>query len=160
MTRRERYSQPLIDFRLVEDAQFNRVDLELIREFVHRRLGRVESGHPARAAHVGASADVAFGAAERHAQVRHAVLKRRSLAAIFMMGVKHRPLVDVIVLQRDQFTVWRCAETDALLGARPMTDGVKHHLSGEYQSHRPAELPRCSGGERTQRPWPELAAKT
>ena len=34
-------------------------------------------------------ADVAPGASERHAEVGHAVLERRRLAAIFVVGVEH-----------------------------------------------------------------------
>src|SRR5262245_37694381 len=160
MARREWKSQSLIDLRLIDDPKFHWIDLELMRHFIHRGFSRVQAGHCARAAHIGAAADVSLRAAERNAQVRYAVMKRSRLAAIFMVRVEHRPLIDVIVLQRDQFALWRCADTDALLGARPMTDGVEHHLAGEYQSHRPAELPRCSGGERTQRPWPQFAAET
>ena len=53
MARRERNAQSLVDLRLVEDAKSNGIDLELIGQFVHRRFGRVEPGHGARAAHVG-----------------------------------------------------------------------------------------------------------
>src|SRR5262245_5906269 len=160
MARREWKSQSLIDLRFIDDPKFHRIDLELIRHFIHRGFSRVQTGHGAWAAHIGSSADVSLRAAEGNAQVRYAVLIRRRLAAIFMMRVKHRALIDVIVPQRDQFALRRCADTDALLGARPMTDCVEHHLAGEYQSHRPAELPRCSGGERTHRPWPQFAAET
>ena len=89
MTRRERNAQPLVDLRLVENAELDRIDLELIGQFVHRRLGRVEPGHGAGAAHVRRCADVALGASERHAQVGHAVLERRRLAAVFVMGIEH-----------------------------------------------------------------------
>ena len=91
MARRERNAQRLVDFRLVEDAELDRIDLELIGQLVHRRLGGVEPGHRAGAAHVGRCADVALGAAERHAQVGHAVLERRGLAAVFVVVVEHRP---------------------------------------------------------------------
>ena len=49
------------------------IDLELLGQLVHRRLGGIEPGHGAGAAHVGGGADVAPGAAERHAEVGHAV---------------------------------------------------------------------------------------
>ena len=101
MARRERNAQRLVYFRFVEDSEFDRVDLELIGQFVHRRLGRVEPGHTAGPSHVGPCADVSPCAAETHAEVGHAVLERSGLAAIFMMRVEHRAVVDVVVLQRD-----------------------------------------------------------
>ena len=109
----------LVDLRLVEDAELDRVDLELIGQLVHRRLGRIQPGHaPGRACR--RRADVALRAAERHAQIRHAVLERRRLAAVFVIVVEHRRVVDVVVLERDELAVGRGAEPHALLGARTM----------------------------------------
>ena len=89
MARRERNAQRLVDLRLVEDAELDRVDLELIGQLVHRRLGRVEPGHRAGAAHGGRRADVAPGAAKGHAEVGHAVLERRRLAAVLVVVIEH-----------------------------------------------------------------------
>ena len=139
----------LVDFRLVENAELDRVDLELIGQFVHRRLGRVEPGHGAGSAHVGCCADVALGAAERHAQVGHAVMERRGLAAVFVVVVEHRQVVDVVVLQRDELAVGRGAEAHALLRAGAMTDRLEHHLAADHELDRLAELPRRSRGERS-----------
>ena len=115
MPRGERNAHRLVDLRLVEDAELDRVDLELIGQLVHRRLGGVEPGHRAGAAHGGRRADVAPGAAERHAQVGHAVLERRRLAAVFVVVVEDRRVVDVVVLERDELAVGRGAEPHALL---------------------------------------------
>src|SRR5262247_1439296 len=99
MPRRKRNAPRLIDLRFVEDAEFDRVDLELIGQFVHRRFGRIESRYTSGSAHVGPCADVAPGTSERHAEIWYAVLERRGLAAIFVVGVKHRPVIDVVVLK-------------------------------------------------------------
>ena len=108
----------LVDFRLVQDAELDRIDLELIGQLVHRRLGRVESGHCARAAHVGGRADVAPARPKCDAQVRHAVMERRRFAAVFVVVVEHRPVIDVIVLERDELAVLCRAEAHTLLRAR------------------------------------------
>ena len=152
MARRERNTQGLIYFRFVEDSEFDRVDLELIGQFVHRRLGRVKPGHTAGPSHVGPCPDVSLCAAETHAEVGHAVLERSCLAAIFMVRVEHRAVVDIVVLHRDQLAVGRGAETNALLGARAMTDRLEHHLAAEHEFHRLAQLPRRGRGECTIRP--------
>src|SRR4029077_15634441 len=47
MARWEWNAQRLVYFRLVEDAEFDGVDLELIGQLVHRRLNGVEPGRPA-----------------------------------------------------------------------------------------------------------------
>jgi hypothetical protein len=88
MARRKRYPQPLVDVRLVDNAQPDRIDLERIGQFIHRRLNRIEAGHGAGAAHIGRCTNVALGPSERHAQVGHAVLKRRGFAAVFVMGIE------------------------------------------------------------------------
>src|SRR6267378_8077008 len=41
-----------------------------------------------------------------------------------------------------------------------MTHRLEHHLAAEHNSYRLAQLPRGCGGERTLRPWPQLAAET
>ena len=46
--RRERDAFLLVDFRLVEDAELDRIDLELVGQFVHGRLGGVEPRHARR----------------------------------------------------------------------------------------------------------------
>jgi len=51
-------------------------------------------------------------------EVGHAVLERRGLAAIFVVGFEHRPVVNVVVLERDEFAVGRGAKAHALLGSR------------------------------------------
>ena len=94
------------------------------------------------------------------AKVGHAVLERRGFAAVFVVVVEHRPLIDVVVLERDELAFRRRAEPDALLCARPVTDRLEHHLAADHEFDRLAELPRRGGGERTLRPWPQLAAET
>ena len=69
-------------------------------------------------------------------------------------------MVDVVVLERDEFAVRRRAKPHALLRARPVTDRLEHHLAAEHEFHRLAQLPRRRGGERTLRPWKQLAAET
>src|SRR5207253_11021782 len=64
---------------------------------------------------------------------------------------------NVVVLERDEFAVAGGAEAHALLSARAMTDRLKHHLAADHEFHRLAELPRRGRGERTVRPWKQLA---
>src|ERR1700732_3458920 len=81
--------QPLIDLWFVKDAEPNGIDLQLIGQFIHRRLGRVKSRHGAWAAHVGWCADVAPGASELYSKVRHAVMKRGRFTAILVIVLEH-----------------------------------------------------------------------
>src|SRR5437667_8017 len=89
------------------------------------------AGNPA-ATHVGRRPEVASGAAEFYPQVRHAVLEGRRLTAILVIVVKHRPVIAVVVLKRDELALRRRAEPHALLGAGAMTDRLKHHLAAEH----------------------------
>src|ERR1700748_41410 len=98
MARREGQSQTLIYLRLVQDAEFDRVNVELAGQFIQRRFRGVETGYSSGAAHIGPPAGVSLGASEGHAQIGHAVLERGGLAAVLMMCVKHRTRVDVIMV--------------------------------------------------------------
>src|SRR6185295_6426176 len=100
MPRRERQSRTLIDLRLIENAELNRIHLELVGQFIQRRFCGVEPGHSTGSAHIGAAADVSLGSPKSHAQIGHTVLEWSCLAAVLMMRVKNRPRVDVIMMQR------------------------------------------------------------
>src|SRR5258706_8908958 len=64
------------------------------------------------------------------------------------------------MLQGNEFAFGRRAEPHALLSAGAMTHRLEHHLAADHQFDRFAQLPRGSRGERTLRPWPQLAAET
>src|SRR5438552_4581861 len=87
-------------------------------------------------------------------------MERRRLAAVFVIISEACVLVDVIMLERDEFSIRRSAEPHTLLSARTMTDRLEHHLAAEDEFDRLAQLPRRRDRERTMRPWPELAAET
>jgi len=158
--RREREPVALIDLRFVDDAKSDRIDPELIGELIQGGFGGIEPGYSSGTAHICSAADVSFGAAKGHAQVRDTVLERRRFATILVMGIKHRPRVNVVVLQGDQFSLSRGTEAYALLRTRAMTDGMEHHLASEDQSYGTAQLSGSGRGKRTERPRPELASKT
>ena len=63
------------------------------------------------------------------------------------------------MLHRDELAVARRAETEALLGAWPMPDGLEHRLPRDDELHRRADLPRNARGENRVAPGPELAAE-
>ena len=67
-------------------------------------------------------------------------MERRRLAAVLVVLVEHRPVVDVVVLERDELAVGRRAEPHSLLGARPMADGLEHHLAADHELDRLAQL--------------------
>jgi len=67
--------------------------------------------------------------------------------------------VDVIVLHRQQLAFPGCADADALLGARPVTNRVKHHLAAQHQSDWSANLPCSGSGQRTVHPGEQLVTK-
>src|SRR5207248_2314966 len=116
--------------------------------------------HRAGTAHVSRCADVASCAAEAHAQVGHAVMERRRLAAVFVVIVEHGHVIDIIVLQRYELAVARGAEANTLLSARPMADRLEHHLATDDQLHRSAYLPGRGDGKRNVRPRIKLAAES
>ena len=132
------------------NAEFDRIDLELIGQLIHRRFRRVQAGNCAGAAHVGSAADVSFGASKRHAQIGHTVLERRRLAAILVMSIKYGPRVNIIVLHRNELAVARCAQANALLCARAVPDSLEHHLAANDELHWFAKLPCGGRGKRTQ----------
>src|SRR5438445_223136 len=74
---------------VAQDAELNRIDLELISQLVHGRLSRIESGHSTRTAHVGWCADVAACASEMHPKIGHAVMERCRFTTILMIIIEH-----------------------------------------------------------------------
>src|SRR5687768_1018913 len=94
----ERKTQTLIDFWFIQDAQLHGIDLEQISKFIHRRFGGVEARHGAWPPHVDGCTDVTPSAPKCDAEVRNAVLGWRCLAAILVVIVQHRAIVDVVVL--------------------------------------------------------------
>ena len=89
MTRRKWNAQSLVDLRFVEGTELDGIDLELIRQFVHRRLCREETRHSTGAAHVGGCADIALGASELYLKVRHTVMERGRFTATFVVSIEH-----------------------------------------------------------------------
>ena len=134
-------------FRLVQDAEPNRVDLELIGQFVHRRLGRVESGHRARARACQTASRCCAGrdrmSRAGSARCSGTASPRRNLRD----SCRASTVVDVIVLERDELALRRGAEPHTLLSARTMTDRLEHHLAADHELHRLAELPRRRRGQ-------------
>ena len=63
-------------------------------------------------------------------------MERRGFTAVLVVMVDHRHMVDVIVLQREELALTRCAHADALLRACAMPDGLEHHLAADDQLHR------------------------
>ena len=49
-------------------------------------------------------------------------MERRGFAAVLVISVEHRQVVDVIVLKRHELALARGAEANTLLSARPMPD--------------------------------------
>ena len=49
-------------------------------------------------------------------------LGRRRFAAVLVIGVEHRHVVDVVVLQGHELAVTRRADANPLLGTRAMSD--------------------------------------
>ena len=86
-------------------------------------------------------------------------MERRRFTAILVVVIEHRPVIDVIVLERDELALGRGAEPHPLLGARSMTGRLEHHLAAEHELDWLAKLPRRCRRERTMRPWPKLAAE-
>ena len=69
-------------------------------------------------------------------------------------------MIDVIVVEGNEFSVGRSAETNALLRARSVPDRLEHHPATEHELHRFAQLARRRHRERTVRPRPKLAPET
>ncbi len=122
MPGRKRHAQPLVDLWFVQHAQSDRIDVELIGQFVHRRLGRKQSGHSSGTPHGGRRADIAAGEAPLHSKIRHTIVVRRGLAAVFAIAIQHRPVVDIVVHERDELSFAGGAEPHALLSPGTMTD--------------------------------------
>ena len=104
--------------RFIENAELDGIHLEPLGHLIHGRFGGIKSGDCTGAAHVGGCADISPGAAEGHAQIGNAVMVVRGFAAVLVISVGHRHVVDVIVLQRHELAVARRAQANALLSAR------------------------------------------
>ena len=76
------------------------------------------------------------GASEMHPQVGHAVMERRRFTAILVILLEHRPLIDVVVLERDEFALGCGAQPHALLRVRAMTGRLERHLAAEHELDR------------------------
>src|SRR5205814_8787912 len=100
---------------------------------VHCRLCRVETRHCAGAAHIGRRADVAPRASEPYSKIRHTIMERRRFTAILGVILEHRPLVNIVLHERHQLTLWGGTEAHTLLGAGTMADRLKHHLAANNQ---------------------------
>ena len=87
-------------------------------------------------------------------------MERRRFTAVLVVIVEHRPVVNVVVLERDELAFRRGAEPHSLLRPRTMTCRLEHHLAAEHKLDRFAQLPRRRDGERAMRPRPKLAAET
>ena len=81
-------------------------------------------------------------------------MERRRFTAVLVVVIEHRPVINIIVLQRDELAFAGGAEPDSLLSVRAMTDRLEHHLAAEHEFDWLAKLPRRSGRERTMRPRP------
>src|SRR4029077_4591581 len=99
------------------------------------------------------------GTAELYPEVRHAVLERRGLAAVFVIIIEDCEIVDVIVLERDELSVRCGTEAHPLLGAGTMTNCLEHHLAADDKFDRLAQLPRRRAGGRAMGPWHPFGAR-
>ena len=133
-------AERIIDFRLVNDAKLDRIDLQLVGEFIHRRFGCVKSRHRAWSSHGSGRTDVAACTPEVHTQVGNAVKKCRGLATILVIIIEDC-LEDVIVLKRNQFPFGGCAQPHALLCPWSMSHRLKHHLPADDNLYGLSKLP-------------------
>ena len=69
-----------------------------------------------------------------------AIEKRRLLAAMLDEIVELRSLREEIVADRGELAILRCAQANALLGARTMAGVGKHHAAVDADFHRPIQL--------------------
>src|SRR5438132_8001381 len=122
MPRRKRNAFPFVDLWFVQFAQAHRIDLELIGQFVHRRLGREQAGHGTRSAHRSWRTDVSARAAPVNSKIWHAVEVRCRLTTVFVITAEDIQVVEIVLPQRHEVSFIRGAETHALLSARAMTD--------------------------------------
>ena len=87
-------------------------------------------------------------------------MEGRRFTAILVVLLEYRPLIDVIVLKRDELA-FRCrAEPDALLSAGAMTGTLERHLPAKHELDRFAYLTRRRHRQRTMCPRPKFAAET
>src|SRR3989475_2226514 len=159
MARGERNAESLVNFRLIENAQLYRVYLELIGQLIHRRLGRIESGHGAGSAHRGGRADIAPRASERHAQVGHAVKEGRGFATVLVIIIEDCLVENVIRLERDELAVRCRAQPHTLLRSGTMPNRLEHHFAAHDDFDGLSELSRRRGRKRTMAPQLHLAAQ-
>ena len=152
-------AQAFVDLGFVHQSKLNGIKIELDRQFVHGRFQRIQAGHRARAAHGRVRCDVAARKRSSGAQVGHAVEIAGGLAAIFLALVQARNMEHVVLLQRRQLAVFGGGQAHALLRVGPMAHGLEHHLAGDLDLDRVAQLACRGGGEHRVGPGPQLAAK-
>ena len=93
-------------------------------------------------------------------EIGAAVKERRLLAAVLHKVVELRSLGVEVVANGSELAVRRCAQANALLGARTMADIGKHHAPVDAELHRPVQLARSRSSQRRLRPRRKLAAES
>src|SRR5438105_13037955 len=86
-------------------------------------------------------------------------MERCGLTAVFVIIIEDRLVKDVIVLERNEFSVRGRAQPYALLCARTMPDRLEHHLAADNYFDGFSKLPCRCGRERAMAPGPQLAAE-
>src|ERR1700689_4997983 len=160
VARREGQVLALVDLRLIQQAELDRIHVELDGQLIYRRLEREKTRHGARTAHGSWGANVAPDQAGSGTKVGRAVAVASGLAATLGVVVEDRGVIERVMHERDEFAVRRGPETDLLLGKRAMAHGLKHHVAGYHQLDRPVQVACRGGGDQAVCPGPKLASET
>ena len=145
--------------RLVAHPQLDRVDFELLGEFVHRAFQRQKTGRLSGGAH---------RRGDRNVQRRQTMPGQPVVAGIERPRLEGGALVGLlapqiarkdIVADRKNAAVSSRAQADALNGVRTVRRDVEHLLTRQRRLHRPVELARSDRRQNGVGVDPELGAK-
>src|SRR5690606_7935376 len=104
----------LVDLRLVDQAKLKRIHFQFGGHFVHGRLDRIEPWNGAWASHRCIGSDVATSRSRGDSQVGSAVQIDRGFAALLLVIVKPRYVINEILLQTRQPALACCCQANSL----------------------------------------------
>ena len=125
--------------RIVDAAQFDRIDRELGRQLVHRAFERIDVRHDRRRAHEAGRVAIGMHDADMRRDIGAGIDARRSIGAGDVIIRRPRRHLPALMQQSLELAVWSCAKLHPVAGFGAIgRDGEALRPCG-HQPHRPVQ---------------------